>query len=475
MSYFECNLPLSAPKYIHDSKKHELVSLFAKVHQRHRKLEDALLITGLDGETFAEYAHELFRDHYDRFEKMSVEEMADYIALVHTPGYEAKKRLEWPNAIVLCDTAFLTTQEWEAVRHIGIGGSDAAAIMGISPYTTRFKLYHDKKWTPQKDFEGINENGAVFDNTAARQQAIFERGHYLENKVIETFCEISGAERIPETRMFQSKIYPAAIADVDAVLKMPDGEIRLFEAKSTILENMQAWEYPKIPVYYKTQMRHYGAVLNDERVHGINIGCLFVNDRIFHGNYLGSDYNAESYVSRYMVRDTMEEAAQMNEIEKFYNQNLLDGVVPSWSTASRNDKLVDEATLNSIIGDADKALEVVQLEENTRNTVEQFLFLKGQKSQYEQKAKSIKEQMDVLKLPIIEQLGQATEGRLEILDAADGEYYEVTYSPRPKTVVDTEILKERYPEAYAECVCIDECAFRVFSLKTKKPKVKKAK
>lgn len=45
---------------------------------------------------------------------------------------------------VLVSTENLTEQEWLAYRRRGIGGSDVAAIFGISPFRTARDLYDDK-------------------------------------------------------------------------------------------------------------------------------------------------------------------------------------------------------------------------------------------------------------------------------------------------------------------------------------------
>ena len=45
---------------------------------------------------------------------------------------------------VLVDTADLSREDWLNYRRLGIGGSDAAAIMGLSPYATIRDLYFDK-------------------------------------------------------------------------------------------------------------------------------------------------------------------------------------------------------------------------------------------------------------------------------------------------------------------------------------------
>ena len=45
---------------------------------------------------------------------------------------------------VIVDTDTLSREDWLTYRRLGIGGSDVAAIMGISPFATIRDLYYDK-------------------------------------------------------------------------------------------------------------------------------------------------------------------------------------------------------------------------------------------------------------------------------------------------------------------------------------------
>ena len=47
-----------------------------------------------------------------------------------------------PEAVV--EISGLSREEWLDYRKKGIGGSDAAAIMGVSPFATKTDLYYDK-------------------------------------------------------------------------------------------------------------------------------------------------------------------------------------------------------------------------------------------------------------------------------------------------------------------------------------------
>ena len=46
--------------------------------------------------------------------------------------------------LVVTETAELSREEWLSFRRGGIGGSDVAAILGISPFRTARDIYYDK-------------------------------------------------------------------------------------------------------------------------------------------------------------------------------------------------------------------------------------------------------------------------------------------------------------------------------------------
>ena len=83
------------------------------------------------------------------------------------------------------DISTLSREQWLAFRRLGIGGSDVAAIMGISPFVTSRDLYYDKIGvTPM-----IEEPEA---NWVAK-----EFGHRLEDLVAEIFSKKTGLEVFP--------------------------------------------------------------------------------------------------------------------------------------------------------------------------------------------------------------------------------------------------------------------------------------
>ena len=75
----------------------------------------------------------------------------------------------------LVSTLGLRREEWLRYRKRGIGGSDAAAVCGLNPYSSPLQVYLDKT---------SGENG--YDNEAMRQ------GRDLEEYVARRFTEETG-------------------------------------------------------------------------------------------------------------------------------------------------------------------------------------------------------------------------------------------------------------------------------------------
>lgn len=112
---------------------------------------------------------------------------------------------------VFVDTTHLSREEWLAYRRQGIGGSDAASIMGISPFRTARDIYYDKL--------GLVTTAEYEGNWVA-----LKMGHLLEDLVAEIFTRKTGLPIFKLERMFQHPIYPFMLADVDFFITLPNGQ-----------------------------------------------------------------------------------------------------------------------------------------------------------------------------------------------------------------------------------------------------------
>ena len=461
MAFFECNLERIAPEHLFWEGKSAYEKVSERIYQRTEKLNQACSLVSMKPETFQLLASELFRKeenangNVDRFDAMTPEQLADYARLAFR-GEEAETRLVFPNAVVLFDTAFATVKEWESLRHIGIGGSDSAVICDVSEYKTKRGLYYDKVGYPVKI--NINED----------RQSVFDRGHAVEDNVIGTFCRLTGAVRIRDTRMFRSRTHPHCIADIDAILRMPDGQLRIFEAKSTVAENSPAWENNQVPPYYQTQCRHYPAVLDDPRIEGTFIGCLFVVDWTIGGRFVASQYDEDRFVSRYIPRDAGIEKDQLDRNEEFWQDYIDAGIEPSVSDPGG--KALDE--LKSVVGPSVPEAPPIDLtsRENAA-AVQRMNELKTKMGDVKAfQIDPLQKEYDELKYRLIEQLGTTQDG----LITADDGIWEVRYRASKKTEVNTELLKTCYPDIYSRVVTVNKEASRRFSIEPHKVRTKRA-
>ena len=130
---------------------------------------------------------------------------------------------------VLVSTENLTEQEWLAYRRRGIGGSDVAAILGISPFRTARDLYDDK----------LNIASVADD---AGNWVALEMGHLLEPVVAQMYAFKTGHRVIPDTYLYQHALYPWALANVDYSMEDRDTkDAGGLECKSTTYYNADEW------------------------------------------------------------------------------------------------------------------------------------------------------------------------------------------------------------------------------------------
>jgi len=135
------------------------------------------------------------------------------------------------------------TKEAVEARKNYIGGSDAAAILGISRYKTPLQVWAIK--TGQVVPPDISDKVAV------------KLGNKLEQAVAEFFMEDTGKKlgRVNKT-LFHPK-YPFLGANIDREVI---GEDAGFEAKTTNQFKASEWEGEEIPAEYLIQCIHYMAV-----------------------------------------------------------------------------------------------------------------------------------------------------------------------------------------------------------------------
>ena len=138
------------------------------------------------------------------------------------------------------------SESWEQRRHRGIGGSDAAAACGISPWKSRYQLWLEKTADEPPSFE---------------QSEPMRWGTLLEPVIRQRYCDITGKSVVVPEQLLRHRKYQWCIANVDGLTD----DDRVFEAKTA--RSGDGWGEDGsdvIPDYYQTQVQHYMAVTGAE-------------------------------------------------------------------------------------------------------------------------------------------------------------------------------------------------------------------
>lgn len=149
---------------------------------------------------------------------------------------------------------FLSREDWLRARRNFIGGSDAAAVMGMNPYKTNMKLWEEKV--------GISEPEDISD----KPYVVY--GHRAEDHLRELF-----RLDFPEYQVFHDEDsflvndkFPWAHASLDGLLRDEGNRLGVLEIKTTnIMQSMQKEQWnDRIPDNYYLQVLHYMMVTEAE-------------------------------------------------------------------------------------------------------------------------------------------------------------------------------------------------------------------
>ena len=137
-------------------------------------------------------------------------------------------------------------EEWLKLRSQYIGGSDAAAVVGLNAYASPYSLWAEKTGK----VPGFAGNLAT------------EVGTYMEEFVAQKFAQETGKKVRKCNQSFFNSDYPFAIANIDREIV---GEDSGLEIKTTDSLNMKKFKGGEYPANYYAQMVHYLAVTGKQR------------------------------------------------------------------------------------------------------------------------------------------------------------------------------------------------------------------
>lgn len=186
--------------------------------------------------------------------------------------------------------------QWLAEREKGIGGSDVAAVMGLSPWRSPYETWCEKTGLAQP--EDISDKPAVY------------WGNKLESLVGDEYRKRHPDRTVRRVNaMCRSIEAPWAQASLDYEVRDPELGWGVLEIKTAGLRSTDHWEHGA-PVFYLTQIAHYLRVT----------GRPFADVAVLIG---GQDFREYRYLREDLDVDLVAQA-----VDTFWNVNVLTNKEP---------------------------------------------------------------------------------------------------------------------------------------------------
>ena len=165
----------------------------------------------------------------------------------------------------MSSTREMTREDWLAERRTGIGGSDAAAVLGISPWATPVTVWLDKtgRAAPKPETEAMRIGTELEAFVARRYEQESGRTVQRFNRMIHDGCLVGNFDRL---------VVPAG-----GKVASHMGEVRtdtLLECKTSGRE----WE-DGVPLHYQVQVQHYMGLV--PCLAHADVACLFLGRKHF--------------------------------------------------------------------------------------------------------------------------------------------------------------------------------------------------
>ena len=320
------------------------------------------------------------------------------------------------NPNILCDTAGMTNERWLECRMHGprgdipytVGGSDVAAIFGVSPWTTPMELWLIKKGRMKPPVKS-NANQ-------------LEMGHLLEPIAAHWYAKKTGNIVTEDTHLYQHADHPYALANFDRrFTRTTDGEPGILECKSCTYHKADEWADDAIPLYYEFQLRFYLAVAD------VNIGAFSA----VWGNNPDNDLAIPD-----IVRDKAKEDMIFDRLEEWI-WSLEHDKPPTMADVAP--KLAMES-LARIYGTSKSGLPTIEFSPKYENALRRIALLQGKITECNQEIKTYEKEIEAHSVRIAEVMKEHEHGVLETTT----DKLLIDFVTKSTTRPDSKVLKERY-------------------------------
>lgn len=295
-------------------------------------------------------------------------------------------------------------EKWLAHRNLGLGGSDAAIVVGLNKWKAPFQLWLEK--TEQTEPEDLSDNEYI------------HWGNVLEEVVAKEFCERTG-KKVRRQGLVQSDEHPFMLASVD---RMVVGENAGLECKTANGFAAKMWDGDEVPDSYYVQCQHYMAVTGCERWY---IACL-----------IGGNH----FVWKEIPRNEDDIKALIEAEEKFWSFVLTKTMPP-----------VDGSAIE-VLGERfhGGSKEAIILPSDALEIVNRYIDIGEQ-------IKTLESAQNDLKAKLMNMMGDNEVGM-------SGDY-KVTWATRKgRTTLDTKAFQKDHPDLYSKYIKTGK-DYRVFAIK----------
>lgn len=175
-------------------------------------------------------------------------------------------------------------EAWLAERRKGIGGSDVAAIMGLSPWSTPVTVWLDKtgRSEPKEETEAMRIGTELEDFIARRYTMETGRKVQRYNTMLHDGC---------------------LLGNLDRLVVMPGEKVASHQKEirtDTLLEcktSSREWE-GDVPIYYQTQVQHYMGLC--PAIKFADVAVLFLGRKHFEIYRVERDQAVIDHIQKYL-------------------------------------------------------------------------------------------------------------------------------------------------------------------------------
>lgn len=300
------------------------------------------------------------------------------------------------------DSKNATRKEWLKARKLGLGGSDMAAVLGLSPWRSPIDVWLDK----------------TSDTVEEKESEPMYWGNVLEEVVAQEFAKRSGFKVRNNNFTLQSEEYPYLLANIDREIVGLDAGL---ECKTANAFKANEWDGDNVPDAYYIQCQHYMAVTGKASWW---IACLVGGNTFYYKEIKRNDE---------VIQAIIDTGAAFWEL------------VESNTMPAPDDTKQCENALKKLYQKSNG--QSVELPANYGNMIIDYLEIKNQLSELETKKRGIENVMkDFLK---------------DNERATYGEHFVSWKSTKPRETFDAKAFKDDYPELHKKYIKVGEPSRRM--------------